>query len=85
MGDYKLKKGLVSDRIGDKTKIFDGEKSLFYTFNETATFIFTHLKKGLTKKDIIENLIKKYDIGKERAEKDFDVLMADLKAKGIIS
>jgi len=82
---YKINKGLITQKLDDKTVIFDGEESVLYTFNETASFIFKKLKKGEEKEKIIEMVEKKYDIKKERAEKDFNELTADLKKKKIIA
>ena len=82
---YKINKGFIVQKLDDKTVIFDGEESVLYTFNETASFIFKKLKKGEEKKKIIEMVEKKYDITKEKAEKDFNELIADLKKKKIIA
>ena len=82
---YKINKGFIVQKLDDKMVIFDGEESVLYTFNETASFIFKKLKKGEEKEKIIEMVEKKYDIKKERAEKDFNELTADLKKKKIIA
>lgn len=65
--------------------MYDGEHSLFYTFNETASFIFGKLKLGVPEQEIIQGLTKLYSIKAERAEKDFNELVTDLKKKKIIS
>ncbi|MBI3366153.1 PqqD family peptide modification chaperone, partial [Candidatus Roizmanbacteria bacterium] len=56
-----------------------------YTFNETASFIFQKLKQGLTDKQIINAVIKKYKVKEEKVKKDFKELISDLKKKKIIS
>ena len=85
MAKYKLNKGFVTQKLDEKTVIFDGEESVLYTFNETASEIFRLLKKNLEEKEIIEKITKKYLIKKEKVEKDFNELIADLKKKKIIS
>lgn len=82
---YKINKGFITQKLDDKTVIFDGEESVLYTFNETASFIFKKIKKGEEREKIIEMVKKKYDIKKDRAEKDFNELIADLKKKKIVS
>ena len=84
MTKYKLKKGFIIQKSGGKITIFDGEKSLLYTFNDSATFIFNHLKRGVTKKEIVGYLVTRYKIAKEQASVDSDELIADLRAKKII-
>jgi hypothetical protein len=64
--------------------IFDADESVLYTLNETAAIIFDKLKKKWDKEKIINFMLKKYDIKKERLEKDFDQLIEDLKKKKII-
>jgi len=82
---YKINKGLITQKLDDKTVIFDGEESILYTFNETASEIFRLLKKNLEEKEIIGKIAKKYSIKKERVEKDFTELISDLKKKKIVS
>ena len=82
---YKINKGLITQKLDNKTVIFDGEESILYTFNETASEIFRLLKKNLEEKEIIGKIAKKYSIKKERVEKDFTELISDLKKKKIIT
>lgn len=82
---YKINKGFIVQKLDDKTAIFDGEKSMLYTFNETATYIFQKLKSGWDKKKILETMQKRYKIKEEKLTKDFDELIRELKAKKIIT
>lgn len=82
---YKINKGFIVQKLGNKTTIFDGEKSMLYTFNETATYIFQKLKSGWDKKRIIESMLKKFKVKEEKLANDFDDLIRDLKSKKIIS
>ncbi len=84
MTKYKLKKGFIIQKAGDKITIFDGEKSLLYTFNDSATFIFSRIKAGESRGNIIEALIKKYEIKKDVVEKDLDELIKDLLSNKIL-
>lgn len=82
---YKINKGLISQILDRKLTIFDGEKSILYTFNDTASFIFNELKKNQKEETIVENLIKTFKIDKKIAEKDFSNFIKDLIEKKIIS
>ncbi len=82
---YKINKGYIVQKLDDKTAIFDGEESMLYTFNETATYIFQKLKSGWDKKKIIPAMLKKYKTKEEKLSSDFDDLIRELKAKKIIS
>ena len=85
MKKIKLKKGLISQKIGNTINIFDGEKSTIYSFNQTATFIVERIKQGLSKENIISLVSKKYSVQKNLAEKDFNEFISELKSKKIIS
>ncbi len=82
---YKIQKGLIVQKLDKKTVIFDGEESVLYTFNQTASEIFRLIKKGLEEKEIIEKITKKYSIKKERVKKDLNGLIFDLIKKKIVS
>lgn len=81
---YKIQKGLIVEKLDNDLAIFDVNQSILYTLNETAAYIFQQLKKGKEKEEIIEGLLKKYAVKKERAQKDFDQLIEKLKEKGIV-
>jgi len=85
MKNYQVKKGLISQKIGTKIKIFDGESSLLYSFNDSASLIFENLKKGLAKETSIEEIVKKYKIDKNQASADYDELINELKKRKIIA
>lgn len=82
---YKINKGFVSEQLDGKTVIFDSEKSVLYTFNETASYIFKKIKAGEEEDKIIDLVTKKYQVKPEKAKKDLYDLLVELKKKKIIS
>ena len=70
--------------MGDKITIFDGEKSIFHTFNKSASFIFGKLKQGINKEEISKLLAKKYSIKESIAEKDVKEFIRELMQKKIL-
>lgn len=84
MGKYKIKKGLITQISKGNITIFDGEKSTLYTFNETASFLFSNLKKGLEETEIVNRFIKKFDVDQKVAKNDLNILIKNLKLKKII-
>lgn len=81
---FKIQQGIIVEKVDDKIIIFDSKKSTLYTLNETAGYIFQQLKKDQKKELIINKMLKKYEVKKERLEKDFDELIDNLSKKGII-
>lgn len=82
---FKINKGFIVQKLDDKTVIFDGDKSVLYTFNSTATFIFQKIKSGFDNKRIVDLLVKKYGINIKKAQNDFKSLIKDLLKKKIIT
>lgn len=85
MKKYQVRKGFIIQKLDDKTVIFDGEESILYSFNETASYIFKKIKRSWNEKKIIQGLVKRYKIAEKRAKKDVSELLRDLKKKKIIS
>jgi hypothetical protein len=81
---YQVQKGLIIQKIDKEIVIFDVEESLLYTLNETASEIFRMLKKGSKEEKIVERMVKKYEVKKEKVEKDIKKLLEELKKKKII-
>ncbi len=82
--NYTITKGLITQKLDNKTVIFDGEESVLYTFNETASYIFLKLKAKWDGKKIILSLVKRYGVKEERAKKDVKELVKDLLKKKIL-
>ncbi len=81
---YKINKGFIVQKIGKKMTIFDPEESVMYTFNETAAFIFSRIKKSVSKDEIVEKLIEKYEVDAEIAKKDVEEVIEDLVRKRVL-
>ena len=81
---YQIQKGLIIQKIDKETVIFDAEESVLYTLNETAGEMFKMLKKGLKEEEIVEKMLKKYQVKKERLEEDLNELIKKLEEKKIV-
>ena len=84
MKKYKINKGFIVQKLDGKTTIFDGEESLLYTFNETASYIFDKLKLGWNENNIGIGLGKKYHVELKTANRDISGLVKELIKKKII-
>ena len=81
---FKINKGFIVQKVGDKSTIFDGEESALYTFNRTGSVIFDKLKLDWDKEKIVNYLAKLYLIAKQAAENDFDEFTDELIKSKII-
>jgi len=81
---YQIQKGLIIQKIDKETVIFDTEESVLYSLNETAAEIFKMIKKGLKEEEIVERMVKKYEVRKEKVEKDVRELVEELRKRGIV-
>ena len=70
--------------MGKKITIFDPEKSVLYTLNETAATIFRLLNQGFDGEDIVKKFSKKFKISEVTARKDLLLCLKDLRYKKIL-
>ncbi len=84
MKKYQIQKGIVCQKLEEKTVIFDNEKSYLYNLNETASYIFLQLKKSSDEKKIRELMVKRYDVTVKQAQKDVTSLISQLLRMGVI-
>ena len=84
----KIKEGFVVREIagqsfvvalGSASKTLNGMIKL----NESARVIWDMMAKGMDKKEILEELLKIYDVEASQAEKDYDALISVLKEAGV--
>ncbi len=81
---YKINKGFIVQNIGKKMTIFDPEESIIYTFNETASFIFSKIKRRETLDNIAQAVSSKFAVDKENSKKDIELLLKELMDKKIL-
>ena len=66
--------------VGKLTLDFNG----IITLNETGAFLFEQLQKGAEREDLIENLLKEYDVDPEKAAADIDVFLEKVKDADVL-
>jgi len=81
---YKINKGTIVEKINGEVVLFDSDKSIFFTLNSTASYIFEKMKRGFTKDKIIELMMKKYKIDKKTITNDFEEIIEKMLKKRII-
>ena len=84
----KIKKGFVSQKIGDTTVVVStGELSREFhgmiELNETAAFIWNCFAEGLSQSQIAKKLCDEYGISLEKAEADIAVLANKMLDAGV--
>lgn len=52
--------------------------------NETGAFLWGLIEKGAEKQELVENLVKEYEVDAETAEKDVDAFLTRLREKALI-
>lgn len=80
----KLTKGFIAQKIGADITLISGEQNKIYTLNETASFIYQGIKKGMNPEDIAKNLSKEYQIEVTKATKDVDKVVTFFILKKIL-
>lgn len=78
----KIVKKYITQRTGDSISIFDPEKSVLSTFNNTGTFIFERLKRENSIEDVVKDLVKEFNVTQKTAEKDIISFIEMLMNKG---
>jgi len=86
----KRKQGFIVREIAGKTvAIAVGEASKDFhgmlTLNQTALFIWQQLEKDTTEEAIVDELLKIYDVPREKAENDVHITVDTLKKAGIVT
>ena len=52
--------------------------------NETGAFLWGLIEKEAEKQELVENLVKEYEVDAETAEKDVDAFLTRLREKALI-
>lgn len=83
----KLKDGFITHASnGEHITVTAGNTAFngMVRSNKTAGFIVECLKKDVTKEDIVEKMLEKYDAAREQIERDVDKVLEQLRGIGAI-
>ena len=79
----KLKEGFVLREVAGNTVVLpaDGvtDLNMMITINGTGSFLWNLLTVGAERDELVDALLKEYDVDRERAEKNVDAFVARLK------
>lgn len=67
--------------VGTRVKEFNGVINL----NETSALLWKQLEQGATEDQLVEALIKEYEVDKELAKKDVQAFVSKLKEARLLS
>ena len=86
----KLRSDLILRTIGSDHLIVDPSQdmvdlSTVYTLNSSAAWLWEELKgKEFTMNTIVELLCENYDVSKEQAQSDAEILLQDFQKQGLV-
>ncbi|MBQ5398394.1 MAG: PqqD family protein [Ruminococcus sp.] len=85
----KIKDGFMLRQFGDDyivVAVGDGSEDFnkLITLNSVGEFIYTQLKKDMTKEELTEAVIDKYEVERSVAERDIDVFLENLEKAGLL-
>lgn len=66
--------------VGENASKFNG----MITLNETGSFFWDCLSQETTKEEVVEKVLEIYEVGREKAEADFDKFTAMLRENGLL-
>ncbi|MBI4974109.1 PqqD family protein [Candidatus Roizmanbacteria bacterium] len=81
---YVINRDFVAQKLGEDTIIFDGSKSILYTLNETASYVFQKIKIKQNNEAIVKMLAERYGMNENKVGKDVNKLISDLIKKRIV-
>lgn len=83
----KIKAGLSLNVMGDEFVVVADDPEVFrgmIKLNKSGAFVFELIQAGTSKKDIIDEIVKKYDIDEKTASNDLIEYIETFKAAGLI-
>lgn len=83
----KIKAGLSLNVMGDEFVVVADDPEVFrgmIKLNKSGAFVFELIQAETSKKDIIDKIVKKYDIDEKTASNDLIEYIETFKAAGLI-
>ena len=84
----KIKDGFILKEVAGNYVVIALEDTLDFnkvvTVNETGSFIWNKILKGVNREDIISDIVEEYGIDENTASSDFTEFINSLQAAGIL-
>jgi len=85
----KLKEGFVLRTISGQTVVLptggDLDLSMMIKLNDTGRFIWERLEKGVEMEELVEDMLKEYDVSKEKATEYVEQFVQKVKDNGFLA
>ena len=64
--------------------VLDLRKELYLEVNRSGTLLWELLARGTTRSELVDRLVREYDLAPERAVSDVDRLLEELSARDLL-
>ena len=85
----KLKEGFVLRTISGQTVVLpnsgDLDLSMMIKLNDTGRFLWERLEKGAEVEELVEDMLKEYDVSKEKATEYVEQFVQKVKENGFLA
>lgn len=75
---------LMEAELDDEIVGLDVEQGTCFGFNATATTVWKALERPAARSELLETLLREYDVEPAACAAELDALLADLTARGMI-
>ena len=69
---------------GDETVLLDVERGRYFALNEVGSRIWALVCEGVPFGEIVDRVCAEYDVGRERGERDADLLIRQLLSASLV-
>ena len=73
---YEILDNIIDSEIGEAYYLLNINTGKYLKLNASSMFIYNHVKKRDDDKFIINEIISKFNLSKDKAKKDFDVFIS---------
>ncbi|HZJ78703.1 MAG TPA: PqqD family protein [Clostridia bacterium] len=85
----KAKKDFILRKVaGSYIIVATGRAAIDFTkvinLNETGAFLWSMLEKGVTKDEMVKNLLQEYNVSEEKATEDINVFIEKVKQEDML-
>lgn len=83
-GTYVPADDALSRQVGGETVIINLATEEYFGLNAVGSVLWTGLEEGLPVDAIVDRVVERFDVGRERAAHDLGALLASLAEAGLV-
>lgn len=84
-GELRIRDDVLTAQLAGEAVLLDLETKRYYRLNATAAWVWKGLEDRLTVREIVESLVREFEVERSVAEEETGRTLGELRSRGLVT